>query len=414
MKKRLKHFPLCWIIMLCLLSGCQNSGQFLASNDDMASISPAETETPSAKSAIPSETIAPVTEQNIKADLAVVEALLNSVNIQKIYYGPAGTLLVRTLDTLYWYDINSGYTLAQCPVEDWLAVEYYSIENGCCAVGPLAPDESTEGFSSDVAAPACIFYDETLQEIRRIILNDLGDGVDYVKCAAVSSNGNAIAYCTMDKLYYYDCTSDTLKLVLDFSRSQIEVNKGLSSIATLAFSPDGSEILFGANTYSLPIAIGQHSFLTYGCISLDGGNLQNLSFQNFEAGSMAGMAEGFLFFEESMKSATGNIAVVSSHDMTQKVYSLNTVSEGVSGLFCSQNGDYYATVKSETGQWLIRIYSRETGELVIAKAVKETNEEFFYRTPAIYILDDSELCIVKLGGFSDIPSKVIAFSLLKG
>ena len=199
--------------------------------------------------------------------------------------------------------------------------------------------------------------------------------------------------------------------MLDYSRSQIEVNKGLSSISALAFSPDGSKILFCGNTYSLPIATGQHSFITYGCILLDGDGLQNLTFQNFEAGSVAGVAGGFLFFEESMTSATGKIAVVSGNDMAQKVYPLSTVSEGVSGLFCSQNGDYYATVESETGQWLIRIYSRETGELVTVQAVKETNEEFFYRTPAIYILSDPELCIVKLGGFSDIPSKVVAFSL---
>ena len=411
MKKRWKYFPLLWMIMLCLLPGCQNSGQSLAPNDAKVSISPTETDNPSATSTIPPETSSPTTEQPVKADLVEVEALLNSTNIQKIYYGPAGTLLAHSLDTLYWFDMNSACALAQRPAEDWLVVEYYFTENGFCAVGTLAPDESAEGFSSGTTATVCIFYDKALQEIRRIILNDLDDGVDYVKCVAISSSGDAIAYCTLGRLYYYDCTSDTLKLVLDYSRSQIEVNKGLSSISALAFSPDGSKILFCGNTYSLPIATGQHSFITYGCILLDGDGLQNLTFQNFEAGSVAGVAGGFLFFEESMTSATGKIAVVSGNDMAQKVYPLSTVSEGVSGLFCSQNGDYYATVESETGQWLIRIYSRETGELVTVQAVKETNEEFFYRTPAIYILSDPELCIVKLGGFSDIPSKVVAFSL---
>ena len=133
----------------------------------------------------------------------------------------------------------------------------------------------------------------------------MDDGVDYVKCVAISSSGDAIAYCTLDRLYYYDCTSDTLKLVLDYSRSQIEVNKGLSSISALAFSPDGNKILFCGNTYSLPIATGQHSFITYGCILLDGDGLQNLTFQNFEAGSVAGVAGGFLFFEGSMTGGCG-------------------------------------------------------------------------------------------------------------
>ena len=93
MKKRWKYFPLLWMIMLCLLPGCQNSGQSLAPNDAKVSISPTETDNPSATSTIPPETSSPTTEQPVKADLVEVEALLNSTNIQKIYYGPAGTLL---------------------------------------------------------------------------------------------------------------------------------------------------------------------------------------------------------------------------------------------------------------------------------------------------------------------------------
>lgn len=419
MKKQMKYLVLFSVMLLCLLAGCQSSGQQNTSDGSGPSetenslnvIPPAGSENPPVSSAIPPETTDPTTEQTIGAEPIAVEDLLNSTDIQKIYYGPAGTLLVHTSDTLYWYDLSSGRALAQRPKDNWLAVEYYSVEDGFCAVGMFASDESTEGFSSGTATTICIFYDTTLQETGRISLNDLGDGADYIKCAAVSNDGSTIAYCTLDKLYCYDCATETVRLVLDFSRDQIEINKGLSAISTLALSPDGNKILFRGSTYSLPIAIDQHTYLTYGCISLDGSGLQNLSFQNFEAGSMAGSAGGYLFFEESMTSASGKIAVVNSDDMKQQVYSLSTASEGVSGLFYSQDGNYYATVKSGTGQWLIRIYSRETGELVTTQTIEETNGEYFYRAPAIYMLDGLHICIVKLGGFNDIPSKVVAFSL---
>ena len=128
MKKRWKYFPLLRMIMLCLLPGCQNSGQSLAPNDAKVSISPTETDNPSATSTIPPETSSPTTEQPVKADLVEVEALLNSTNIQKIYYGPAGTLLAHSLDTLYWFDMNSACALAQRPAEDWLVVEYFLTE----------------------------------------------------------------------------------------------------------------------------------------------------------------------------------------------------------------------------------------------------------------------------------------------
>lgn len=407
MNKRLKYFLLCCVM---LLSGCQNSGQHDTSAAVGSSISSAETDNPSSSVMLP-ETADQVAEQTSEADLAVVEELLNSTDIQKIYYGPAGTLLVHTSDTLYWYDMNNACALAQRPADDWLDVEYYPIEDGFYAVGTLASTEGAEGFSSVTSSTICIFYDRTLQETGRFILNDLGDGVDYVRCAAVSHDGKTIAYCTMDKLYCYDCAADTVRLVLDLNHEQIEANQGLSSISTLVFSPDGDKILFVGSTFSLPVTTGQYSFLTYGCISLDGSNLQNLSFRNFEAGSMAGAAGGYLFFEESMTSALGKVAVVNSSDMEQQVYSLGTASEGESGLFCSQNGDYYATVKLEDDQWFIRIYSQETGKLVTTHVVEETNEEYYYRTPAIYTLDDLGLCIVKLGGFSDIPSKIVAFFL---
>lgn len=411
MRKRLRYLALCCVMLLCLLPGCQNSEQYHTPNGVDPSISSTEIGNPAVSDVTPSETITPTAEQVTGVAPVVMEELLSRPDIQKIYYGPTGTLLVDTSDTLYWYDLDSGCALAQRPKDDWLAVEYHCVTDGFCAVGTLVPDEDTGGISFGTATTVCIFYDKALQEVRRIILNDLGDGVDYVKCAAVSDHGDIIAYCTMDKLYCYDCVSDTVELVLDLSRDQIEVNKGLSTISSLAFSPSGDKVLFCGSTYSLPIAIGQHSYLTYGCIALDGSSLRNMPFQNFEAGSMTGEAGGYLFFEESMTSASGKIAVVSSSDMKQQVYSLSTTSEGVSGLSCSQDGGYYATVKSEVDRWLIRIYSRETGKLVTTQTIEETGEEYFYRAPAIYALDNLGLCVVKLGGFSDIPSKVITFSL---
>lgn len=408
MKKHMGGMILCCLALLCLLPGCQDGkvieesiGSESATSAASNSVASEFTQSASANQA---------TEQVKEGELLTVEGFLDSGDIQKIYYGTEGTLLVQTVDTLYWYDVNSGSVLAQRLADNWLDVAFYPVENGFCAIAELSSNENTGGFTSS-SSTLCVFYDEALQEVETITLNNLGDGSDYIKCAAISSDGNTIAYSTQDKLYCYDCTSSSLNMVLDLSYDLIESNNGLSGISSLVFSPSGDKLLYSGSTFSLPITEGQYSYITYGCIALDGSGFQNLPFQDYVAGSMAGAAGGYLFFEESMTFASGKLAVVDSSDMSQKVYSLGSVHEGEAGLFCSQGGEYYATEDVGKNQATIRLYRQDTGELICIQTIDDTNEEFFYRTPTLYILDSLNICIVKLGGFNNIPSKVVMFSL---
>jgi WD40 repeat protein len=405
MRKRMRQLMLCCLALLCLLSGCQ--GGEVA--EESTGVESAESDS-ATSDAVQSGPADQVTEQIEEAKSLVVEGLLDNDDIQKLYYGSVGTLLVQTSDTLYWYDVDSGSIQAQRPADDWLEVTYYPIEKGICAIGTLSSGVNAGGFVSS-GDTLCVFYDQSLQEMETITLNDLVDGVDHIVCAAVSSDGNTIAYSTQDQIYCYDRTTGTLKLVLDVSYDLIERNNGLSNITSLVFSPSGDKLLFCGGTYSLPLTDGQYARITYGCISLDGSGFQNLSFQNFVAGSLAGAASGYLFFEESMASASGKVAVVDGSDMRQQVYSLDSVHEGEAGVFCSQEGNYYATGELGDRQVTIRIYHRETGKLACTQTIEDTNEEYFYRVPTICILDSLNLCVIKLGGFHDIPSKVVMFSL---
>lgn len=338
------------------------------------------------------------------------QGLMDSGEIRNIDYGSAGTLLLRTSDTLYWYDADSGSILAQRPTDDWLSVDYYPIEGGLCAIGTSCSD-STGGFAATYDSTLCVFYDEALRETDRIALNELGAGADYIMCAAVSDDGTTIAYSTQDKLYCYDRASGTLAMVLDLSYDLIETNDGLCAISDLIFSPSGDKLLFCGNSFALPLETGQHSDITFGAISLDGSGFQNLSFQSFTAGSMAGAAGGYLFFEESMLSGSGKVAVVDGSDMSQTLYALGSVREGEAGVYYSQTGGYFATAELGSNQLTVRIYRRDTGAMVCTQTIEDTNEAYFYRMPGIYLLDGQGICIVKLGGFNDIPSRVVRFSL---
>ena len=407
MKKQIKNVMLCSLALLLLLSACQG-GKVNEESENVESAAPTSSNSAASEPA-QSEPANQATEQIKEGNLLTVEGFLDSEDIQKIYYGSAGTLLVQTSDTLYWYDVSSGSILAQRPADDWLSVDYYPIKGGICAIGDLSSG-GTGGFVTS-GSTLCVFYDEALQEAETITLNNLGGRADAILCATVSGDGNTIAYCTTDKLYCYDRASGALKEALDLSYNLIENNDGLSAISDLAFSSSGDRLLFCGNTFSIPRTEGQYTYKTYGSVSLDGSGFQNRSFQGFTAGSMAGAAGGYLFFEESMLSSSGKVAAVDGGDMSQTVYSLGSVHEGEAGVYPSQGGGYFATEELGDNQMTIRVYRRDTGDMVCTQTIEDSNEAYFYRITSIYILDELEVCVVKLGGFSDIPSKVVLFSL---
>lgn len=404
MKNHLISIILGCIVLLCALAGCQSD----ESPEASVSVPPTN---PTTNIPVESNT---VQSDSVKSDYpkSVEEGILSRQDIQRIYYGPTETLLISTPDTLYWYDVSQNKILSQRPTDNWLKVAFYPVGNTLCAVVTVAVGESTGGFASSTDAETmCIFFDEKLQEIETVNLCNLGDNRDFIRCAAVSGNGGKIAYATQDKLYCYDRGSDTLDLVLDFSRENMENNYGLSSISSVSFASSADRILFCGNSFSLPLAEGQHSYMTYGGIYLDGAGLQNLPFQDFEADSLVSSTGGYMIFEESMKSASGKVVVIDAEDMSQQVYSLGSVKEGTSGLFCSQGGRYYATEEVGTNSLTLRVYERATGQLACTHTFEDASAEYFYRTPSVYIIDNQKLCIVKLGGFNEISSKVVIFAL---
>lgn len=404
MKNHLISIVLGCMVLLCVLAGCQSN------------------ESPEVSVSVPSTNPTiniPVESNAIQSDpvksnypKSAEEGILSRQDIQRIYYGPMETLLISTPDTLYWYDVSQDKLLGQRPADNWLEVAFYPVGNTLCAVATVAVEEGTGGFAfSTDAETMCIFFDEKLQEIETVNLSNLGDNRDFIRCAAVSGDGGKIAYATQDKLYCYDRGSDTLGLVLDFSRENMKDNYGLSSISSVSFAPSTNRLLFCGSSFSLPLATGQHSYMTYGGIYLDGTGLQNLPFHDFEAGSMVSSADGYMIFEESMKSASGRLAVIDIEDMSQQIYSLDSVKEGASGLFCSQSGRYYATEEVGANSLTLRVYERATGQLACTHTFEDASAEYFYRTPSVYIIDSQKLCIVKLGGFNEISSKVVMFAL---
>lgn len=320
-------------------------------------------------------------------------------NVRTLWYGQGDTVLVRKSDTLCLVDMTTGEVLSEGPVPDLRSVTYYPVNGGFCAVG------ETEGGGGAAAlmradpgkaATVCVFLDGALSETDRFSLSALAGEDKNIMCTTVSPDGRYAAFSVMnDGIYLYSRDTDEVTLLRDLTRGHRDENSGVTMATGLWFNGDSSKVIFSDNAH-------------FGSVGLDGEGFVCAGFDSFDPQGPVGYAGGKMFFNENLFTASGAMAVADVDSLTSEIYK-HSAPEGSGDLYVSRDGGYFATAAFD-GSLTVRVYGTRDDSLRLEYAVTDENEDVFSSAPGILILDDLKLCLVKVGGFSDVPAYVVVLS----
>ncbi len=320
-------------------------------------------------------------------------------NVRSLWYGTGDTVLVRKADTVCLVDMRSGEVLAEGPVPALKNAAYHPINGGFCAVGEAEGGGGAAALTeaaSEGSDTVCVFLDSTLSETDRVSLSALAGGDKNIMCAAVSPDGRYAAFSVMnDGIYLYDRGNDKVTLLRDLARDRREENSGITMATGLWFSGDSSKLVFSDNAH-------------FGSVGLDGEGFVCAGFDGFDPQGPVGYAGGRMLFNENFFTASGAMAVVDVDGLTSAIYR-HSAPEGRGDLYISRDGEYFATTAFD-GSLTVRIYGTEDDSLRLEYTITDKNGDVFGAAPGLVILDDLKLCLVKIGGFSDVPARVVALS----
>lgn len=324
-----------------------------------------------------------------------------------LWIGEKETLIALKNDTLYLYDIAGGEILAEGKTEQWFMVNIYPCNGGFCMIGisrdDMKPNDvrDDEPFKAEVVDDAtmpAVFYDNTLQERNRIVLNDI---VEYPEASvwAVSPDASMLAYFNLwDGLCLYDCNNKTRKQLLDFSGSEEKV-LNLLAVDILFFDEENERLVFTGGTDK-----GNITFESWGCINLDGTGFENHICEK-DAGMAVAYKNGKLLLGEDSFTFEKKMGYVDTVTKEEK-YSDNI--EGgytIGGPVFSDLGETFAVTDIEGSQAVITIYNTADFSKIYQEVITDEHEELFYRSPRVYLFDRLGVGLVCMGGL-EIPLKV--------
>ncbi len=336
---------------------------------------------------------APGGEESPAGVLDTPEAMDETV--RAVYYGGGDRVLVRRTDGLIVCDMKSGEVLARGALPELSGAVYCPVEGGYCALGETQAGGSAELVAADAAGEkktVCVFLSDTLEETDRVCLSDIAGEGKNILAAAVSPGGEYIAYSVMDEGVYLLKRGGGAELILDLEGRP----GGLWIVTGLWFDGDSSRLIFADNSH-------------YGSVGLDGGDFVCAGFDGFEPQGAVGCAGGKVFFNESFFVSSGAMAVAEVEGMTGVIYN-HTPQEGRGDLHVSRDGEYFATTAFD-GSLIVRVYGTQDDRLCLEYTVTDENADIFSAAPGVLILDDLKICILKLGGFSDVPARVLVLPM---
>ena len=63
---------------------------------------------------------------------------------------------------------------------------------------------------------------------------------------------------------------------------------------------------------------------------------------------------------------------------------------------------------------MVRVYRTEDNSLLLEETITDENQDMFMTAPGILLLDDLQVCLVKIGGTSEVPSRVLLLPFGEG
>lgn len=378
-----KMIALCMTLLILTLSACGNNEPM---DDPSAASSDAPKVTASLTGQNPSDTAPGTVHPLENADFA---GKISSC----IYAGENKVLVVA--DELNLYDVQSGQTVATAPISTQTVVAH-SFAGGYLIVG-----------MGDSGMMGCL-YDETLSNGREIVFGDLlkEDFVTSEQCVAISDDGGTIVISGLNGLYLYNVSSATLTKLITYGEDSKVNSMQISTIESLAFT-GANELAYLGIGNSFPIRDGETGFSIYGTINMDG-TLSITKNASYKASELF-VGKDVIVMPQSFDQNNGTLLIADKASRKERTYSFSTSDEGKDGVFCSDNGDYFAT--AVLGNDLtIRIYDAHTGELCHTEAISDPDDTYFIRVPQVLMLDHTKTCIVLLGrGINEVDTLISTF-----
>lgn len=342
-----------------------------------------------------------------KDELTLLPELFDGTGM-RIWNGKGNTLLALKEDTLYLYDVESARIKARAETELSDAAVLYPCKDGYFAIDwtikgePEAEtlDDGSMLMEVDGAVEYLgIFFDDSLKETRKILLNDI---VENPECDVwtVSSDGSMLGYYDpWDGLNLYDLNSQKKQNLLKVEME--ETGARLLGINALFFEEGKSGIVFTGQTDQ-----NGSTFASWGRISMDGTGFENHMMER-DFGTAVGYHDGKLLIGEDSIFYKGGVAFVDVETEKAVYYTDIDRDLPISGPYFSADGTVFATAALDTEQMEISIYSTADFSLLYKETIKDDREEMFYRSPQICLFPEIQTCIVSMGGHNDIPQKTV-------
>lgn len=299
-------------------------------------------------------------------------------------------------DELYLYDVLNGRTIAKAPTS------LNNFEVSSFAGGYLVSGTAEGGVTG-------YLYDKKLSNVREIKFYNLikEDIIISEECIAISEDGGTIAITGLKGLYIYNLSTDKVSTLISYGEKAVVNSIEIGTIDSLAFTGT-NELTFTGSGYSVPVKVEDKGFSIYGTIGLDGA----IRITKKASYTVSDLLTGgnVVMLPQDFTKNNGTLLTVDLKTGKERTYSFSTSREGKDGVFCSINGNYFATAELEDNL-TIRIYETQSGELCHTEVVSNADSTYFYRIPQVLMLDKSRTCIVLLGrGLDEVNTLIKTFN----
>lgn len=384
------------LLACCILAGC--SGH--SSNVGLVKV-PEETDAKLPDFGLPDKT-----DKDIPEVLKLNKDLFDGSDM-KIWSGKDETLIVLKEDTLYLYDVVKAQILAEGKTQQWFLPQVHLCDDGFCIIGSIREDVSDDNMGEDtpflgkiVEDSTCeaVFYNDSLQETDRIILNDIVEYPDATMWTA-SPDGSMLGYFNIwNGLCIYDCGSGTVKQLLNVSGPLDKISNLLGPDA-IFFDMENERLVFTGQTSKNNI-----TFESWGYIGLDGTGYENHIFEK-NPGAAVGYKNGKLLLGEDSLMFEGRMGYVDV-DLKKEEYG-NNVEGGytIGGPVFSDSGNTFATTDIAEDKVVLKIYNTADFSEICQEVFEDENKELFYSQPKVFLFDRLRTCLVYMGGYKEIPMK---------
>ena len=259
-----------------------------------------------------------------------------------------------------------------------------------------------------------VFYDFSLKKGQEILLSNIfGKKMDIFDddSIAVSHDGKKIAIIDAKKhIYLYRSGKKKVKKIWKDGRKEVidgvEVKLGFYKIA---FAADDSSIMCMGTSF-LASETEDEGTPAWETLALNG-NVQRLTRDASYHPEDMYVYPKYIVLPEEFEHASGRLLKADVKGGKKACLSFSHKEEGKEGVYVSSDGQYFATACLEKNKMVVRVYDMEKGTLLKEKTLKDKKEEYFYRCPMIFLLDDARSCIVFMGTrIEEIETKMEQFT----